>query len=486
MWMQLRDRLSLSSLRRAARRPVPCLVLAALVGLGTACSEGGADKPMMMMPPPDGSEVPLTGNPIWARALGSTAFDVATATAADPSQPGAALYAGTVEGEVDLGQGPRAGAGGYDVFLGKYAADGQPVWTRRYGSPAEERPFGVAVGGDGSVVLVGYFKGTLRFGTVDLTTAGDGDVFVAKLTAAGEPLWARRFGGPGNDSAQAVAVDGQGGIVVTGYCGGGCDLGQGPVAGAGAIDAFVLKLTPAGVPAWSRQFGSAGGDAGFGITVDGKGRVTAAGGFSGAMDPGSGALAHAGKNDAFVAQYAADGTPLWARSFGGPSDDDATSIAASSDGVLVVAGYYQDTMTAARTLLQSQGKEDLFVLRLGPGGEELWARGGGGPGTDAATGVTVDRRGVLLCGYFTDRIDLGGGPLRGAGELDALVARLSPTGEYIWSKSIGGSGSDAATAIAADASGLAVAGYIQGTLDSGGGPVTSAGGYDALLRRLAP
>ncbi len=97
------------------------------------------------------------------------------------------------------------------------------------------------------------------------------------------------------------------------------------------------------------------------------------------------------------------------------------------------------------------------------------------------------RRRLLLSELFTGNIDLGGGPLHGAGDLDLLVARLAADGGHLWSKAFGGANSDAATGIASDAlGGVAVSGYFQGSADFGSGPVSSSGGYDAVTARLAP
>ena len=94
----------------------------------------------------------------------------------------------------------------------------------------------------------------MDFGGGPLTSAGGPDVFVAKYTAAGAPLWARRAGSTGGDM-KAVAVDGQGNVVVTGYFQGTVDFGAGPLTSAGGYDIFVLKYSAAGGLPWAKRFG---------------------------------------------------------------------------------------------------------------------------------------------------------------------------------------------------------------------------------------
>src|SRR2546423_14919822 len=85
--------------------------------------------------------------------------------------------------------------------------------------------------------MTGDFTGTANFGSGNLTASGQqGDVFIAKYNAAGAPVWSKRLGGSGAETAYAVAIDrsancdGVGGancIVITGMFSGSTDLGAG-------------------------------------------------------------------------------------------------------------------------------------------------------------------------------------------------------------------------------------------------------------------
>ena len=48
------------------------------------------------------------------------------------------------------------------------------------------------------------------------TTAGDSDIFVVKLNAAGNYSWAETFGGTGYDIGKGIAVDPTGGVSLAG------------------------------------------------------------------------------------------------------------------------------------------------------------------------------------------------------------------------------------------------------------------------------
>jgi hypothetical protein len=103
----------------------------------------------------------------------------------------------------------------------------------------------VAVDANGDVVVTGVFFDTVDFGGGPLTSAGNGDIFVAKYSASdGSHLWSRRFGGTSFEEGSGVAVDANGDVVVTGRFHGTVDFGGGPLTSAGIADIFLLRLRP--------------------------------------------------------------------------------------------------------------------------------------------------------------------------------------------------------------------------------------------------
>ena len=85
-------------------------------------------------------------------------------------------------------------------------------------------------------------------GVSNLTSAGDNDVFVSKLDASGNFLWARSMGGTGSDYGYDIAVDASGIVYTTGWFSSTVDFDPGAgtvnLTSAGARDIFVQKLSP--------------------------------------------------------------------------------------------------------------------------------------------------------------------------------------------------------------------------------------------------
>src|SRR5437879_1166437 len=211
--------------------------------------------------------------------------------------------------------------------------------------------------GSGNVIVTGYFKQPVDFGTGPLTAAGTylGDVFVAKYSASGAPLWVKQVGSSGFDKGTAIAVDGASNVLVTGYFNGTVNFGLGTVTSAGGPDVFVVKYTPQGAPLWAKRFGGSGFDVAHGIGVDGGGNVAVTGEFQNTADFGTGLLTSAGGRDIFLAEYSPDGAPLWSRSFGGTSEDGATSVALDGSGNGIVTGSFTGAVDVGCGLLPDLG-----------------------------------------------------------------------------------------------------------------------------------
>jgi hypothetical protein len=169
-----------------------------------------------------------------------------------------------------------------------------------------------------------------------------------------------------------------------------------------------------------------------------------------------------------------------------------TTVTHDSQGNTIVAGHFSSTTTfGSISLVASVPFGDLptsgFIAKVTPAGEWVWARS-----FEAHLGVTprhiatVDADSVLVAGQFGGRFTAGNtAPRTSAGERDGFVARLSPSGDWLWSLQLGATDNATLTRIAADPKGpIWCVGAFSGTIQNPAGSVASVGGSDALLARL--
>jgi hypothetical protein len=142
-----------------------------------------------------------------------------------------------------------------------YSSLGLPLWTNCYLGPASsvDVPSGVAVDSNGNVFVTGASK----------STNGYFEYATIKYSGIGMPLWTNRYHGSGNagDSANAIAVDQDGNVFVTGS------------SSAGTPDYATIAYSSAGAPLWTNLYDGPGGDpAGSAdiataMAVDGSGNI---------------------------------------------------------------------------------------------------------------------------------------------------------------------------------------------------------------------
>lgn len=435
----------------------------------------------------DGTAPPCKGNLLWAKRFGDASDQYASAVAADPA--GNILLTGGFSGSIDFGGGPLPSAVDSDVFAAKLDPAGERVWSLRAGGAGYQIGYDVATDAQGNTALVGNFAGEVDFGGGPLSAVSPGDVFVVKLDANGKHLWSRRFGGPLGQVPYTVSFDPSGAIVFAGTFYGTIDFGGGLLTSAGAGDIFVAKLDPSGQHAWSKRFGDASNQVAYSVATDPAGNVVLTGVCVGATDFGAGALEGGGGGDIFVVELDSAGNHLWSRVFGDEKDQIAYAVAADEKGNVIVTGSLYGAVDFGGDMLVSAGGSDVFVLALDAGGNYGWSKRFGDEKDQIGYGVAVDSAGnALITGSFAGLTDFGGGPLTSAGGADVFVAKLDQgSGTHLWSRRAGATGTDQGVSAAIDTSGNAiVAGHFTSTVDFGTGPLTSAGGADLFIAKFTP
>jgi hypothetical protein len=395
------------------------------LGCGKLQSAGGTDIFVVKYRPTASCE--------WSRRFGGTADDRATGIAAIAD--GDVIVTGSFQGVVDFGGEPLTSAGDQDIFLVRLDQAANHTWSERFGSDKPDWGSSVSVGPD-AVVMTGWFWRTVDFGGGALTSLGDSwDGVVASFSPSGEHRWSKRLGGNGHDGISQGAVDGNGNVVVTGLYVGPADFGSGPLTFAGLSDIFLAKFTASGAPLWSKGFGNLGWSGGGAITTDNQNNVIVTGGFEGPIDFGTGAVTSECEpgvptcRDGFIAEFSGDGVTRWSERFGGSTGDDTgASVTADESGNVYLSGiFYGSASLPGGFMLQSSGAADVFMAKLSGTGIPVWAAAFGGPEADAAGRVQILANGSLLAvGAFRGSSRFGDARVTSTGDSDVYVIERRP------------------------------------------------------------
>jgi len=374
----------------------------------------------------------------WAHGFGSLLRDEGKGIAIDAA--GNVVATGLFSGDIDFGGGTPLKANGVDAFVASFAADGTHRWSIAFGGSGEDLGKSVAIDSEGNAIVTGWFSKEMSVGAVPLKSSGADDAFVVKLDPDGIVLWARKFGAENIDLAQAVAVMPDNSVVITGEFRTTVDFGGGPLKSAGDADIFLMKLAADGSFVWAKSFGYAGQDYGRAVAVDSRGDILLAAEFTGTVDfGGKKPLEHVGNRDAVLVKLDGDGKHIWAKGFGGSFNDLAVDVAVDAADNVFVVGAFEDVIKIVGHELKSKGETDAYVAKFGPDGKYQWTKQFGAENKDVASGVGVDKFGnVFVTGWFTDSVDFGGGTLVSPNRnQDAFLVALDPDGKHLWSRNYG-------------------------------------------------
>ncbi|HMG52329.1 MAG TPA: hypothetical protein VK601_02580 [Kofleriaceae bacterium] len=261
------------------------------------------------------------------------------------------------------------------------AATGAPAWKLAVDATDWSLITALAAAGDG-VAIAGSFSGTLRIADRVVSSAGQTDGFVARLTAAGGLAWLIRVGGPGADAVHGVAAAGDR-IAIAGTFAAGADLLGEPLSPiderSPRADGFVAELDPAGARRWVHSFGGVADDAIAGVAIDAAGRIAVAATAQGTVHVGSVELVARGAGDGLVAWWGPGGTAVNAVLLGGDDFDGLRAIAPAGERV-VAAGFYSGSIRLGDRTLTAGGGDDAFAAELDATGgvAQVWSVGGDG------------------------------------------------------------------------------------------------------------
>ncbi len=383
-------------------------------------------------------------------------------------------------------------------------------WAKGSGGVADDFGKAIAVDKQGNVYTAGYFSGTADFnpspsGKLNLSAAGEEDIFISKLDASGNLIWAKTIGGPSHDLCTSMTLDAVGNIYLCGSFYKTVDFDPSPagkfnLSSDGAADIFILKLDSSGKFLWVRKMGGSAMDYGLSVAVDASGNVYSSGSFkeTANFDPGEKKfnLDAEGNEDIFISKLTATGNFIWAKKIGGPLADELFSMAIDKTGKVYLTGSFRGTVDfdPGTTVfnLKPAGYDDIFVCKLDASGSFIWARGmGGTAGAGTGYAVAADESGnVFITGGFIGKVDFdpSGGVFNmtsTAGNFDAFILKLNSSGNLQWAKKAGGILDDIGHALALDASGnLYVLGVFSGTANLGGPSLSATGGVDIFMLEI--
>jgi len=356
---------------------------------------------------------------VWAKTFGGSSAD------------GARSVYETSDGDLVIaGYTYSDGAGQADIYLLKTDSDGNEIWSKLLGGPGWEYSFSAAPTQEGGTILVGY---TTSFG------AGSRDIYLVKVDANGNKIWAKTFGGPGLDVGMAVIETSDEHYLVTGYT---------ESFGAGESDLYLVKVNAAGEKVWDKTFGGTGPEMGLSLIEASDGNYVIAGATG----------SHSSNSDVYLVKTDTDGNELWTKAFNRYTYERGNAVIETSDGGYVIAG-----ITDSSSLMNA------YLIKTDADGKDVWVSTFvASRFYDYANAIRETNDGGYLIAGATKP--------RETSTNDVYLIKTDAQGKQVWAKTFGGTGADWGSAIYPTSDGGFV---IAGHTDSFG-----AGSFDMWLMKI--
>lgn len=282
-------------------------------------------------------------------------------------------------------------------------------WIKTINADGYETIGNMAFDSNGNLYIAGDFSGTnvdfdAGTGTDTISTAGLQDIYITKYDSSGNYVWTKTIGGTGQDYCLGIGFDSSDNFYITGSING-TNVDFDPGAGSdlhtsASADIYIAKYDSDGNWVWAQTFGGASSEIGRGVSVDSTG-VYIAGSFSSVSvdfdaTAGTDLVTNSGGSDSFVTKYNLDSTYGWTRKIASTTIDDGFSVVNDSSHNVIFTGYYTGSGvdfdgTGSTDSHSSAGSYDTYIVKYDSSGNYIWARTFGGTGSDqGGREVTVD------------------------------------------------------------------------------------------------
>lgn len=346
----------------------------------------------------------------------------------------------------DSGNKSGKGQGDLDYFLWKMDESGRMEWQKTFGGLGSDYLYSVGLTSEGGFILGGS-SDSPKSGDKLEEGFGHMDFWILKLDPTGEEEWQTTLGGIGNDQLQSIEQTPDGGYIVGGSSNSSPILFKGvgnkSEESFGGFDYWVVKLSAHGEIQWEKTFGGMFSDQLKTILITEDGYLI--GGTSNSLVSGNKSAKELGLNDFWLIKLDERGNEMWQRTYGGEGDDSLAQILETENGFLLAGS--SNSSPLGRSGGASNGT-DFWVLEIDTNGEPIWDQTydigkwdvlvsvSPGPSQEGEFGGPT----YLLGGYastetLNKRVD-------NKGINDFVAIKINHKGEMLWSKAIGGNGTD--------------------------------------------
>jgi hypothetical protein len=357
-------------------------------------------------------------SPAWYKTLGTTGDELVNASEIDDD--GNVYVIGWVQNTFNFFPGkPETEIAGGNGYLAKYNTQGNIIWVKQLPLNNLVKSSAITIDNTGNIYVVSMFSGTnVDFdpdpNKVVALSSSQNNIYIAKFSSNGNLLWAKNEYGrfatynPMNNPYPRIKVNSANQVTLLWTHRDGFNK---------TFLGRLVRLTDDGTIVWSKQFKPTGRIGVNDFVSDENGNIywaCSVGIFpmDFSFDPlQSNIVTPNGGWDIVIAKINTFGDYEWVKQIGGTGSDIVADIALDESGNLAIVGRFEETVNFGNQTYSSQEGDDAFLSKLDTNGNFLWTKTWGGSSSDYAIGLDISSDGnIYVSGYFTSITDLDPDP----------------------------------------------------------------------------
>ncbi len=360
---------------------------------------------------------------------------------------GAILASGIIGANMTLENGQVISRSELEGIIFKYNKDGKLLWAKQTHGTGNEYPNCMVRRSNEEILITGTYNQTISLedGTKIVgNNNSDGIIFRLEEYPVPDPVIKKtvKFGAENNDYIQSVAGTTDGGFIAGGYFTNTITLENGDsLTATSEENGIILKYNKDGKLEWYKQLAGTSASSINGVAQKEDGSIIVAGRFQGTITiDGLQICTSAGGKDGIILEFTSEAELKWHKQIGGTGADEIFSVAASSDGGIIVGGEFNGTVLLDSGVnVTATSGADGIILKYDADGKFEYYRKVKGNNYDTIRSVaeTTDG-GIVAGGYYQGQVTLNNGDtLPIGGQNDGLILKYNKNGDLDWYKRVG-------------------------------------------------
>ena len=287
--------------------------------------------------------------------------------------------------------------------------------------------------------------------------------FLSAIVAHGQsPDWSWARKGNGDSYFKDVSALSTEGCISAGSFTNTVIFNSSVLTSIGNADGCLVSYDSAGIVSWVKSISGVEDEVISCVTTDQSGYIYIAGSFnSPSCTIGNITLFNPGYNftwkygEIFIAKLDPSGNLIWAKAIAGSGDEYASGMTMSGDSVIYLTGSFtSDSLFLGNDTIYRLSQGDIYLLKMDTAGTIQWGSATGGNNTDYSSDICIDNSGnVYVSATSYSNFSFGSSVITNAGERDAILLKWNSSGTPLWAKEFSSATGDFNHGICADVSG---------------------------------